>query len=171
MPYVIGILAVALILYFATNASADCNVTGDELNCNISSDPSTWPNGCSASGNGAVWDVCRAIAIAEGANVAGSNPDVCNNPGDISDGANTYGSQSHSGSQVTTFPSKQVGWQWLYNKIYNAFIMGSSSVYNANMTWTQFAQAYAGNWQAWVNNVTGQLGVSPDDRVGDYFGT
>jgi hypothetical protein len=53
----------------------------------ITSDPSTWPTGSR------IWDIARAIAIAEGANVEGSNPDRLNNPGDISDGASTYGSR------------------------------------------------------------------------------
>jgi len=39
------------------------------MNCGITNDAATWPTGDK------IWDVCRAIAIAEGANVAGSNPD------------------------------------------------------------------------------------------------
>src|ERR1035438_8484085 len=51
------------------------------LSCAITNDPSTWPTGDE------FWNVCWAIAYAEGAQIAGSVPDRCNNPGDISDGA------------------------------------------------------------------------------------
>lgn len=134
------------------------------LNCGgITNDPATWPTGDK------IWDVCRAIAMAEGANVPGSNPDRLNNPGDISDGSLTFGSEIHSGSSVTKFPDKQTGWKWLYSKIKTDFVDGGSMIYSPDMTWTQFAQKYAGDWQDWVANVTSELGISETDRVGDYF--
>lgn len=129
----------------------------------ITSDESTWPSG------DRVWNVCRAIARAEGANIAGSNPDRLNNPGDISDGFNQYGGENHSGSNITKFPDKETGWKWLYSKITNAFVNGASTVYSPAMTWNDFAKKYAGNWQVWVNNVTGSLGVYPTETVGSYF--
>ena len=46
----------------------------------ITNHRSTW-----ASGD-LVGNVCRAIALAEGANVAGAAPDRYNNPGDLSKG-------------------------------------------------------------------------------------
>lgn len=127
----------------------------------ITNDSSSWPSG------DRIWDICRAIAIAEGANVENSNPDRLNNPGDISDGADTYGFENHSGSKVTKFPDKETGWKWLYRKINNA-LNGNSDVFKPTMTWLQFAQKYAGNWQSWVNNVTSELGVSPNDIIGNY---
>lgn len=127
----------------------------------ITSDRSTWPTG------DRIWNIAQAIAIAEGANVPGSNPDRLNNPGDISDGAGTFGSQAHSGSNVTTFPDKETGWSWLYNKLEN-IARGKSHVFSPSMTWEEFAQKYAGNWQNWVNNVTRELGVDPSSTFGDY---
>ena len=127
----------------------------------ITSDPSTWPTGSK------IWDIARAIAIAEGANVSGSNPDRLNNPGDISDGASTYGSEAHSGSNVTTFPDKETGWSWLHNKLEN-IALGKSHVFSVSLTWTEFAQKYAGSWQNWVSNVTRELGVDPNSTFGDY---
>lgn len=158
------VAAVALIFVQQGNAaSLGDNVSGT---CGaITNDPSTWPTGDS------VWDVCRAIAVAEGANIHGSNPDRLNNPGDISDGAGQFGFENHSGSAVTKFPDKQTGWNWLHDKIQHAFVDGTSQVYNADMTWTQFAQKYAGDWQNWLDNVTLQLGIDSESRVGDYFGT
>lgn len=126
------------------------------------SDPDTWPGG------DAIWDVARAIAIAEGYGPAYNNPTKLNNPGDISDGASVYGFEDHSGSKVTHFPDPETGWNWLYNKLLN-IQQGKSKVYSNNMTWTQFAHTYAGNWLTWVNNVTRVLGVDPSDRVGDYW--
>ncbi|SRR6266851_615274 len=128
----------------------------------ITFDESTWPSG------NRVWNVCRAIARAEGANVEGSNPDRLNNPGDISDGGLKYGFEFHSGSSITRFPDKQTGWAWLYQKVSN-IVAGKSTVYSASWTWTKLAQKWAGNWKPWVAIVTGSLGVSPDETVGSYF--
>src|SRR5258708_26462293 len=126
----------ALAIYeFAKSQTAGCCVANSSMCCepavcvrmpaggcdgtgsgpmSITFDESTWPSG------DRVWNVCRAIARAEGANIEGSNPDRLNNPGDISDGGLTYGFEWHSGSSVTKFPDKQTGWQWLYSKISNA---------------------------------------------------
>jgi hypothetical protein len=127
----------------------------------MTNDPSTWPQG------DRIWDIARAIAFAEGADVAGSNPDRLNNPGDISDGARTYGAEFHSGSNVTHFPDKQTGWQWLYDKLHN-ISTGASSSYRPDFTWAQVAQKWAGDWQSWVTNVTRNLGVTEDSTFGDY---
>src|ERR1039458_1699973 len=50
------------------------------LSCAITNDPATWPTGDE------FWNVCWAIAYAEGAQTAGSAPDRYNNPGDLSHG-------------------------------------------------------------------------------------
>lgn len=130
----------------------------------ITNDPATWPSG------DRIWNICHAIALAEGANIAGSAPDRNNNPGDLSDGANQFGyDPAVTDSHVTRFPDKDTGWKWLYQKISNA-VRGYSSVYNADMTWTEFGKKYAGNWQVWTANVTRYLGVSPDSTVRQYVG-
>jgi hypothetical protein len=134
--------------------------------CGITNDPGTWPSG------DRIWDVCRAIAIAEGANVAGSVPDRANNPGDLSKGdehgQSFNGYTALSDELLINFASKNAGWQALYNKI-NRIVLGQSSVYSLSMTWTQLAQKYAGNSTAWANNVTQQLGVKVTDTIGAYF--
>ena len=128
----------------------------------ITNNPLTWPSGSKT------WNVCRAIALAEGANISGSVPDKLNNPGDISDGSHLYGSETHSGSSVTKFPNKLCGWVWLYLKI-QRIARGKSAVYKPDMTWNAIAMRYAGDSMAWVNNVTKNLGVKPTDIFGDYF--
>lgn len=145
------------------NSSSDPGLSGMEMETvsAITSSPDTWPQG------DRIWDIARAIAIAEGANVAGSNPDRLNNPGDISDGAKTFGSEVHSGSHVTHFPDKVTGWQWLYDKLQN-IANGNSESYSPDWTWTQIAQRWAGNWQAWAANVARELGVDKNSIFGDY---
>lgn len=122
----------------------------------IDSSMDTWPQGDS------IWDICRAIAKAEGYDVATAAPYLLNNPGDISDGAETFGSEQHSGSSVTHFPDAATGWNWLYQKIKN-HIDGKSKVYPASWTITQFSKKYAvpytGNWKTIVGK---ELGVDPD---------
>ena len=127
----------------------------------ITNDPATWPTG------DRVWDICRAIAFAEGAHRAGQNPDVLNNPGDLSDGAETFGFQEHSGSRVTTFPDKATGWGWLRDKV-NNIVTGQSKTYSVSDTWQQVAQKWAGDWRNWLKNVTRELDVSPQSTPADY---
>jgi len=128
---------------------------------NITTDPDTWPGG------DRIWDICRAIGIAEGYNTNGAAFNL-NNPGDISDGASTYGSEYHDGSNITHFPDAATGFNWLYQKIQN-HINGKSASYPKSFTITQFAKVYAGNWQNWKNNVGQQLGVNPDQTTfADY---
>ena len=129
----------------------------------ITHDESTWPTGDK------VWDVCRAIARAEGANVEGDNPDRLNNPGDISDGARLYGSEFHSGSAATRFPDKVTGWNWLYGKV-SRISQGESVMYPLSLTWIGLAKKWAGNCHPWALVVTDTLGVSAFDTLADYFG-
>lgn len=127
----------------------------------ITEDQSTWP------GSDKIWEICAAIAVAEGYDQgAGTVPFDLNNPGDISDYAGTYGSQKHSGSNVTTFPTAEIGWQKLYEKISN-MVTGKSKMYSGK-TWTQVAQIWAGDWENWLNNVTEYLGVEKYSLPSDY---
>lgn len=148
----------------ASAVSSVSAIVSPDSTMNITSDPSTWPSG------DLIWQACQAVAHAEGADVPNSNPDRLNNPGDISDFAGVYGYEPHSGSKVTVFPSKEIGWQKLYWKLSALAGQRQSSVFSPNMTWLECARAYAGNWQNWVNNVTSALGVSPNDRCGNFFG-
>jgi hypothetical protein len=112
--------------------------------------------------------VAQAVAVAEGYGQPDSNPWRLNNPGDISDGAKEFNQEAHSGSMVTHFPDAETGWQWLYDKLQRA-AQGKSAIFLPSMTWTQFAQKWAGDWQNWVKNVTNDLGVDPASMVGEYF--
>lgn len=129
----------------------------------ITNDPSTWPSGDK------IWNICHAIAMAEGYNVPNSNPYRLNNPGDISDGASQFNQEFHSGSQITHFPDALTGWTWLYNKIKN-IAEGKSHVFSKSMTWYEFGKHYAPpNWQVWADNVAISLRVSPDSTMEDYL--
>ena len=129
----------------------------------ITNDPKTWPTGDK------IWQICHAIAIAEGYNVEGSNPFRLNNPGDISDGSSLFNQEFHSGSQITHFPDPITGWTWLYNKIKN-ITLGKSHVFDTGMTWYEFAKHYAPpNWQVWADNVSTYLKVDPNSTMQDYL--
>jgi hypothetical protein len=135
--------------------------------CGITSDSCTWPSGDS------VWDVCQAIAIAEGADQAGSAPDRYNNPGDLSKG-DEHGQaiagyvNLPDGETLINFQTKTGGWKALYTKI-NNIRLGISLTFRPTDTWNQVGAKYAGNSAAWVANVTRELGVSPTDTIGSYF--
>lgn len=162
------ILAAFVLLLLAFGILTGSEVTNSAVQGTMSqnvinpTDPTTWPQGDK------LWDCCRAIAYAEGYNVAGSVPARLNNPGDLSDGMNVYGSEFHSGSNVTTFPNASVGWQWLYDKLHN-IVVGNSSVYDASMSWYEIGQQWAQpNWQVWGDNVASRLGVDPNSSLADY---
>lgn len=132
----------------------------------ITNDPNTWPTGDK------IWDVARAIARAEGANIAGSVPDRSNNPGDLGrgdeHGQQTLGISSvhDTGEGIIIFATKVGGWSALYDKLQN-IANGQSSVYSPDMTWSEFASKYAAD-PNWLANVTSILGVSPDSTFGAY---
>jgi hypothetical protein len=128
----------------------------------VATDPATWPKG------NRLWDCCRAVAVAEGYGIPGANPTVLNNPGDISDGSNVYGAEYHSGSNITKFPSAQLGWQWLYAKLAN-IVNGVSTVYDVSYSWREIGAKWAPpNAEVWASNVASALGVDPDSSIGDY---
>lgn len=135
---------------------------------NITNDPTTWPAG------NKVWNVCRAIAMAEGANVEGDAPDKYNNPGDLSKG-DEHGQSIvgyvtlPDGEIEIHFSTKLGGWTALYQKIAN-IRDGKSAVYKPSMSWLQIGEHYAGNSVVWAGNVARELGVSATEKFGAYFG-
>jgi hypothetical protein len=136
---------------------------------NITEDPGTWPSG------DRVWDVCQAIARAEGYNVGpGAAPFDNNNPGDLGPGDEhgfpTIGEAGyHGGSFILHFATAADGWNALYQKMRNV-AAGSSSVYSADWSWGQIADVYAGDAADWLRNVTRALGVDPGSSLRDYVG-
>lgn len=171
---VLILMAVGIFVAVDANNSAGTSLTsdGDNVTSNpnapavpsniVPTDPTTWPSG------DRIWDCCRAIAFAEGYNVAGSVPARLNNPGDLSDGMNEFGSEFHSGSNVTKFPTASTGWAWLYAKLRNT-ATGQSSVYSGDMSWREIGVKWAGNSAAWSNNVASALGVNVDSSLNDYL--
>jgi hypothetical protein len=143
--------------------NSDASLTGSL----ITNDTSTWP------GSDKLWNVCAAIALAEGYNLGpGTAPYDLNNPGDLSPGdeggEQTCGTpQFHDGSAIIAFCTAEGGWEALYYK-FNNIVGGRSTIYPASYTWTQVAQKYAGNSSAWVSNVTSYLGVDPSSTPAQY---
>jgi len=161
-----GLLALAgAVFLLSKNASA----TENFLTPAITQDPASWPAG------DRVWDVCRAVAMAEGFNDGpGHAPFDLNNPGDLSPGdeagqATAGPAEFHDGSHIIHFATAAGGFQALYHKFYDA-AAGVSRVYDPAMTWEQIGSLYAGDAGDWIRNVTGFLGVDPGSTLGDYVG-
>jgi hypothetical protein len=146
---------------------SDGSITGSQ----ITNDPSTWP------GSDNTWNVCTAVALAEGFNLGnGTAPYDLNNPGDLSPGdengeATAGPAQQHGGSAIIYFSVCEGGFRALYAK-FNRIANGQSSAYPITYTWTQVASVYAGNASAWLTNVTSYLGVDPNSTPAQYiYGT
>jgi hypothetical protein len=153
-----------LVWVFTNKAAAQ---TVDYLGGALLQSPDNWPTG------DPIWDVCRAIAHAEGFDVAGSAPQKLNNPGDLSPGdehgsATAGAPEFHGGSYIIHFSTPQDGWDALYAKFAN-IQNGESSVYDAGWTWLQIGAKYASD-PNWGRNVAATLGVDPNSTLADYLG-
>lgn len=181
MPIFLGLIGVAGIAYLALRRKAGAEDSAGQappvaspappeifapLESDIMIDPfdrSTWPAGDK------IWQFAQAIAGAEGYGVKASNaPTTHCNPGDLGPGDTGYPGEFHGGSNVSQLPSHEIGWQCLRKKLERCFA-GKSSTFKPEMTFLQFAQKYAGDWQNWCNNVTRELGVPPTMRVIDWY--
>jgi hypothetical protein len=155
-----------------TGYNSDSSLTGAP----ITNDPSTWPGVSLGYANGNVWNICAAVALAEGYNGGpGVAPYDLNDPGDLSPGdeagqATAGAPQAHGGSEIIFFATAEGGWIALYHKFLN-IVTGNSTVYPKTLTWAQVAKIYAGNSAAWLNNVTSYLGVDSTSTPAQYAGT
>ena len=121
-----------------------------------------WPSG------DPIWSIAQAIAKQEGFGVVGSAPTRNHNPGDISDGADTYGyDPAVTSSHVTSFPDDNTGWTWLYNKLTN-IANGNSSVYDPGTSWIEIGSHWAAD-PNWPIGVAANLGVDPNSTMNDYL--
>lgn len=150
-----------LLWWFSQNQSAAVTaVSGsDDLKS-----PDTWPGG------DRIWDVCRAIAHAEGYDTNGAALKL-NNPGDLSPGdehgfATAGPAEFHGGSYVIHFATSADGWNALYAKFAN-IVDGSSKVYQSDWSWEQIGAKYASD-PNWAQNVAAGLGVDPSSTLNDY---
>lgn len=145
-----------------------CQFCGGNCCGTITNDPATWPNGDK------LWSIAQAVAIAEGANIAGSVPDRSNNPGDLGKGDEhgqaTVGAVCVPDAEgaVIHFATKAGGWNALRAKLQNIATY-KSAVYSPDWTWYQIASKWAGNSEAWADNVAGALGVDPSTSMNSYL--
>ena len=152
-------------------AKSDQSLTG----AFITYDAGTWPGASDVYPDAACWNICTAVAHAEGFDQGkGSAPYDLNNPGDLSPGdesgqATAGTPQIHDGSSIIVFATAEDGFIALYNK-FNRIRNGQSSVYPASFTWAQVAAKYAGNSANWLSNVTSYLGVDPNSTPQQYGG-
>jgi len=126
----------------------------------------------SAAGQSAskIQDFARAIAKAEGFYQKGTIPNRYSNPGDLKarSGEKYPGQRGVGRGGHVIFRTNEDGWAALTHQIEKA-VSGDSRFYNPSMTFRQVAKKYAGNYQVWLKNVTGMLGVDADDTIYDYF--
>jgi hypothetical protein len=152
-------------------SNSDQSLTGSY----ITQDSSTWPGASPQYPDAACWNICAAVAFAEGYNLGpGAAPYDLNNPGDLSPGdeagqATSGPAQVHDGSSIIAFATAEGGWIALYTKFEN-IRQGRSKVYPASWTWAQVAAEYAGNSMAWLSNVTSYLGIDPNTTPAAYNG-
>lgn len=159
MTAIVSIVIVVFILFFGVVAHGQ-TVTNVSSLYGSETDP--------------IWKVAHAIARAEGYGPTENASTKLNNPGDLSPGdehgqATTGNAEFHDGSYIIHFATPLAGWTALYRKIQN-IVNGTSKVYSPDWTWSQVAKEYAGNSSDWARNVTEYLGVSVNDRFGDFFG-
>lgn len=161
-----GVIGILIVYAKQASASPTCSKCGggcqdsggsSQCGCNITTNIDTWPSGDN------IWNICKAIARQEGANVSGSKPDRYNNPGDITDKVGGY---PHDSEGLTMFPSKSEGWQALYNK-WVTILNGGSSVYNPNGSWYDIGSHWAAD-PNWTNGVCAILGVDPNTTPAQY---
>jgi hypothetical protein len=134
----------------------------------ITKDQNTWPRGDK------LWNVCRAIAVAEGYDKGpGTPPFDLNNPGDLSPGDEggcpTAGpAEFHGGSRIIHFATPTDGWNALRAKI-QRIADGHSRVYRPVWSWQKIASVYAGDSANWARNVAHALGVDVNSSLKDYL--
>lgn len=139
---------------------SDSTISSMDWTQEITTDPATWPSGDK------IWDICRAIARAEGYNTNGAAFNL-NNPGDLSPGdehgyTTNGAAEWHGGSYIIHFATAADGWNACYTKVSN-IVNGKSKVYGQNWTVAQISQKWAGNYSAWANNVGSALNIDPNN--------
>jgi hypothetical protein len=149
--------------------ASDSSLTGAP----ITVDQSTWPGASPQYPSEGTWNICAAIARAEGYPQGyGAAPFDLNNPGDLSpgdeNGEPTGGpAEFHGGSNIICFKTVEAGFIALYKKFQN-IVNGNSNVYPVSAPWSEVAVTYAGNSSAWLNNVTNYLGVDASTTPAQY---
>lgn len=117
-----------------------------------------------------VEEIIQAVGKGEGFGVPGAIPTVTHNPGDLGPGdtGTAWEVINASGSQVSVLPDDDTGWHYLRVK-FRRILTGQSQVYSLDMTFTQVAQKYAGDWSNWVRNVTRELRVQPSTTLRQWL--
>ena len=118
-----------------------------------------------------VSDFATAVAHAEGFGVRQAIPTRYHNPGDIKtiqSAAKLPGQKAIGKGGHVVFKNDAAGWAALTDQI-TKMVDGRSHHFNADMTVTQVARKYAGNWRPWVKIVTRELDITPTTRLRDLL--
>ena len=105
-------------------------------------------------------------SIVTGTPIVGGNlPQRNNNPGNIKAGGLSDDLATGTDSQGhLIFPTPEAGFEALIRDV-QAKVSGNSKWLPANPTIAQMGKVYAENSQNWINNVTKELGVSPETQT------
>lgn len=113
----------------------------------------------------------HAIALAEGFGPKTHLPTRYHNPGDIKSNrkfTKLPGQKSIGKGGHIVFRDDAAGWSALADLL-TKMVDGRSRHFNADMTVSQVARHYAGNWRPWVKIVTKELGVESDAKLRDLL--
>ena len=114
----------------------------------------------------------HAVARTEGFGTKNTIPTRYHNPGDLKckpkDNRHFKGMKGVGKGGHTIFKNDEAGWEALRTQI-TLVLEGHSKNFNRNMTINQMAKKYAKDWHRWANNMSHNLGVSPDTTLADYF--
>jgi len=119
--------------------------------------------------------LAHAIALAEGFYAGDSLPYRIHNPGDLELGDRGWGTDANKTVYPKADPDADIsdwtdGYSALRREIH-AIFAGASRVYTTADTFGQLAAKWTGgdNPGAWCKIVTDNLGVSPFDKLGDWY--
>lgn len=105
-----------------------------------------------------VTQFAKAIARTEGFYVVNSKAARYHNPGNL---------RSHG--RYRRFASNRAGWAALYRQLYR--IRAGESVYDVDMTLSQFGNVYACGHRIWAKNVAKILDVPLSSKIADILDT
>lgn len=114
----------------------------------------------------------QAIAYSEGFYTPGTVPYRANNPGDLTKGdigdTGQYITAS-GGIVIIVFPDADSGWNALYTKL-QRIADGISSVYDSDMSLSDFASEYSGDKTgSYLNSLISKIGYDANTSIGDIL--
>ena len=108
-----------------------------------------------------------AVSHAEGYGVRHAIPTRYHNPGDlktIPSAAKLPGQKAIGKGGHVVFRTDAAGWAALQDQVAK-MVDGRSKHFNPDMTLTQVARKYAGNWRPWLKTVAREMNAAPTTKL------